>query len=264
MTSQLSLPGMEHLCGPAESVSDRLVSTIASLLNGYAAGKGECWPSRRTLARRAGVCVRQVSRAIAVLVKTGCIAVRRRGIRGVRTSLYLILRPFSMARKVTSKVTSAGPRSTCIEEKRQLKKPMGDGVVSCATEGEQRPEPRPASRTRSAIPSLTRAQIACPITMHRVLVNAIATVCPHKAAAAWDKRTLLNWFGCAARALRVGKNPPGLFRSLWRGKKWGWISTADDERAREWVRKLTGEWERTQTPRMDPADEACIREEDQE
>lgn len=73
--------------------------------------------------------------------------------------------------------------------------------------------------------ALGRADLSDPSLMFSVLVALIGP-------RASDPCTLLRWFGCARRAMRVGRKPGALFRSLWSGKRWAWISQADEDGAR--------------------------------
>ena len=50
----------------------------------------------------------------------------------------------------------------------------------------------------------------------------------------------LAFFATAARALRVAtSNPPGLFATLVRSRRWGFATLADEDLARRWLRQLS-------------------------
>ena len=86
------------------------------------------------------------------------------------------------------------------------------------------------ARTRGLFPHLTPDQLADPIRMHGIMREIASS--GGRPEAAEDPRTLIRWFGLIRRSLRVAKNPAGCFRSLWRSRRWSWISQEDEDGAR--------------------------------
>jgi len=204
----------------------------------FARGTGECWARIETIAKRADVGKRTAQKWVSAFVRWGWINVVRRG--GNRSALRAVKFPALKAprRHQASKRTPVGcavscapapTRAICIEEGKEVKTPWSGDGVRAAERGKKRTQ----SVKPGSLPHLTPAMLADPSRLGTMLGSFLRSYGPHQAAARErDPRTLLRWFGLARRALRVGRQPGALFRSLLAGKRWDWISQEDEDGAR--------------------------------